>query len=405
MTPKRPIHRVEVQNFLSLADVALDLQPLNVLAGPNGAGKTNFLKIFDFLGSIAERDLVPAVRQYGGMDWLVFQNSDVQQISINIKGSITSYSNDNALDEYALKFRTYSYLPDPKGVRDLSVISREEQFKVKRMEGPGRRITLSGRDLKIYDRSTNRRLDAESINQSTSGLALIRRLGEDYEAPQVEDIAQLFLSLRLLDIDVKQIRRPSAKRASTYLNSDASNVGAFLSRLSEEEPESFARVEEDMKAVLPSFEAFDLRSVGGEDESVAIFIKERQFQKPIPLARASFGTVRALALFAALHDPSPPRLTCVEEIDHGFHPQALDRIVERLREATDRTQIVLATHSPALVNRLKPEELFMFRRHEESGATLASQPDAKFVRKVKQKYGYELGELWFAGLLNEEEFV
>ncbi len=69
----------------------------------------------------------------------------------------------------------------------------------------------------------------------------------------------------------------------------------------------------------------------------------RQQRGTTPLASASFGTIRALALLAMLHDPDPPKLTCVEEVDHGLHPYALDRIVERLRDASTRTQVLAAT--------------------------------------------------------------
>lgn len=100
-----------------------------------------------------------------------------------------------------------------------------------------------------------------------------------------------------------------------------------------------------------------------------------------------------------LHDPNPPRLTCLEEIDHGFHPHALDRVVERLREASERTQIIVATHSPALVNRLEPGELIIFERDPNTGATRIADLDPARARKMEQESGYRMGELWFSGIL------
>lgn len=100
-----------------------------------------------------------------------------------------------------------------------------------------------------------------------------------------------------------------------------------------------------------------------------------------------------------LHDPEPPKLTCIEEIDHGLHPHALDRLVDRLREAAERTQIILATHSPALVNRLDPRELIIVERDEGTGSTRAVKPDLAMVQQLQKETGYELGELWFSGSL------
>ncbi len=100
-----------------------------------------------------------------------------------------------------------------------------------------------------------------------------------------------------------------------------------------------------------------------------------------------------------LHDPAPPTLTCLEEVDHGLHPHALDRVVDRLREASTRTQIILATHSPALVNRLKTDELIVVEREEETGGTHLFRPASEMVAELRKDTDYELGELWFSGAL------
>jgi predicted ATPase len=116
---------------------------------------------------------------------------------------------------------------------------------------------------------------------------------------------------------------------------------------------------------------------------------------------ASFGTIRALAMLALLYDPHPPKLTCVEEIDHGFHPHLFDRLVELLREATARTQLLIATHSPALVNRLRPEELIVCERNPENGGVRIPAVEPEKITQMVEATGGALGpgELWFSGSL------
>ena len=106
-----------------------------------------------------------------------------------------------------------------------------------------------------------------------------------------------------------------------------------------------------------------------------------------------------MALFAMLNDPYPPKLTCIEEIDHGLHPHALDRLMLRLREASEKTQIVVATHSPALVNRLRIDELIIVERDEGTSATRVIRPNHQIFEDLRKETGYELGELWFSGAL------
>jgi predicted ATPase len=118
-----------------------------------------------------------------------------------------------------------------------------------------------------------------------------------------------------------------------------------------------------------------------------------------PLAHASFGTIRALALLAMLYDPAPPLLTCVEEIDHGLHPHVFDRLVELLRQAAARSQLIIATHSPALVNRLRPAELIVCERDLDTGLARIPAVDPQAVAQTHAASGYGLGELWFSGAL------
>src|SRR5690606_8844873 len=122
-------------------------------------------------------------------------------------------------------------------------------------------------------------------------------------------------------------------------------------------------------------------------------------RRPTQLADASYGTIRLLGLLALLYDPDPPALTCVEEIDHGLHPQALELLVHRLREASERTQFLIATHSPALADRLKPEELIVCERRDDGSSVIPAVSQDKVQEIIERSEGLPLGELWFSGAL------
>lgn len=236
------------------------------------------------------------------------------------------------------------------------------------------------------------------LQRTATALGTVRRLGREYEAPSLSELAELLETLRLVDIDVERARLPSRGDVGDDLEADGSNLAAFLLSLRERDEEAFATVEEDLRFVLEGFERFCFEGKVGDDE-VELQIKEYYLSKPTPLSAASFGTVRAIALFAILNDPSPPALTCIEEIDIGFHPHALDRIVDRLRDASKHTQIIVATHSPALVNRLAAHELIVVERNDHTGESVFKRPDPARVDRLRNEMGYELGELWFSGAI------
>lgn len=106
-----------------------------------------------------------------------------------------------------------------------------------------------------------------------------------------------------------------------------------------------------------------------------------------------------LGLLALLYDPAPPALTCVEEIDHGLHPQALELLVQRLREASARTQFLIATHSPAMAARPEPHELVVCERRDDGSSVIPAISSEKVTDIVEASEGLPLGELWFSGAL------
>jgi predicted ATPase len=183
------------------------------------------------------------------------------------------------------------------------------------------------------------------------------------------------------------------------LEANADNLATYVAWLNQRHPEIFDVLEEDLRYIVPSIEKIELKEMGGSMPAIAIRLKETGLTGLTSLASASFGTIRALAILAMLHDPAPPKLTCVEEIDHGLHPYALDRIVERLREASNKTQILAATHSPALVNRLEPAELIVCERDSDTGSSRIPAINPRTVEAMYSDEELRLGELWFSGAL------
>ncbi|MBL8571735.1 MAG: AAA family ATPase [Phreatobacter sp.] len=400
----RTLLNVTVHNFLSFRRIDVALKPLNVLVGPNGAGKTNFLRVFQFLGDVARNDLVPAVDSLGGMEHIRFRTSKIERASttIEVRGLITEHASLNAPDEYSLSFwqlRLRHGRLDSPGPRRM--LQRRESIVLKRFRGRGRRITLSGGSMVFAPEKDARTRDERkiSIQSQSSGLSTIRRLGEEYGASQVAELASVFEDLRLFEVDVEKARLPASAIEPSRLSADASNLAAYLQWMKDEYPDIFEKLCQDVRYVLPSFVSFEFSKLGGSSEAIVVQLKERYLTDLTPLGRASFGTIRAISLFAMLHDPSPPKLTCLEEVDHGLHPHALDRLVQRLREASDRTQIIVATHSPALVNRLQEDELCVFERDEETDATRVVDLGELNVSAMIEESGYGLGELWFSGTL------
>lgn len=383
--------RLKVGNFRSLRDVEVHLRPLNVLVGPNGSGKSNLLDVIAFLGDAIRTDLGPALDLRGGFERVRFRGTrSTPKISIDVEASVTKNSSAGATD-------TYSLVVTRGRSKERPALRREERFEFKRTAGPGRRITVEGSTI-TYNRGEGER--TASLREGSLGLASLPKLDPEEGGEQVQELADLFAGFRVFDIDVAGARLPSREGYSHTLAADASNLASFLAYIHEEHPDRFQALRNDARMFIPGLERLEFVPVGGATEGMVLNLIERGLSDSTTLAEASYGSVRALALLALLYDPSPPRLTCIEEIDHGLHPHILDRLVDLLREASSRTQFLIATHSPALVNRLSPDELIVCERGEDAASRIpAIEPQV--VREMEQELHGEvgLGELWFTGAL------
>ncbi|MCQ4194646.1 AAA family ATPase [Streptomyces parvulus] len=396
---------LHVENFRSLRDVTIPLRPLTVLVGANGVGKSNVLKVFDLLADIIRTDLEPALESRGGFDEVAFWGGPKPPttLRIRLKATWTTHSSPNAPDEYDLKVRRYSAPSNKDSGRYR--LTRSESFQFKRTRGRGRRITVSGERATVVNIRPSSGLEDSSefgIQRLSSGLSTLPRLTSTEGGTEVARVAHQLSSFRVFDVNVDAARRPSRVDYDS-LSSNADNLAAFLYVLHmgdhTGDEDLWDRLVDDARSVLPQLLDIEFRHVGGGADQITVFLRERGLRRPTPLADASYGTVRLLGLLALLYDPSPPALTCIEEIDHGLHPQALRLIVERLREASALTQFIVATHSPALTDRLLPDEIVICERDGE-GASLIPAISTGDVRAIVEESGdLPLGELWFSGVL------
>jgi len=390
------LRRLEVSNFRTLKKVDVSLGPLNFLVGPNEAGKSNFLDVIQFLGDSARLDLTEALRRRGGIDRVRFRGStDAGAVSIKVEANVTKYSSPNAPDEYELRFFS-------RRVRDKStILLRSEQFTFKRTAGRGRRISVSGDKVEFMDLRGKQEAESQRalpLRSDSLALSTLTRMPDSQGGDEIKRFADLFTTFRVFNVDVERARQPS-RVGDSSLDMHASNLAASLIGLSAHD-QIWADFVDDARAMVPGLEAVEFEHLGGAGDAVAVHIRERGLKDATQLWDASFGTIRLLALLALLYDPNPPAITCIEEIDHGLHPHLFDRLVDRLREASEKTQILVATHSPALVNRLRPEELLITERAEDGSTRLPAISADAIAEKIAAAGGVlQLGELWFSGSL------
>ena len=149
-----------------------------------------------------------------------------------------------------------------------------------------------------------------------------------------------------------------------------------------------------LKRFFPRFERVSTRVIGG---TVQFYLHESDFGSPIPATRLSDGTIRFLALLVILLSPSPPPVVCIEEPELGLHPDALFLIADLLVAASERMQLVVTTHSDALVSALTEHADSVLVCERIGGATVVRRVDAEKMQHWLDRY--RLGDIWRIGEL------
>lgn len=385
----RLLHAIEAKNFRSLAEVDVEFGEFSVLIGPNGSGKSNLLKTLSFVRDTARFDTAQAVDQFGGFERLLRRTEGAAELEVTLRGTITGFSNGNAKDDYRLRLREEEY-----------GLVRHERFRFKRRQGRGRRFTITseGQDVKLQRPQGEADRAIRLVSEKFSALGALARVDDEEIGPGPREFFAFLSEIRYLDPVVREARTPD-RIAQATLADDASNLSTALFTLRERDPDAFTQLTRDLRSCLPGLEGIEFTRLGGAASSIVVQLREQGLHAPIDLADASFGTVRVLALLLALHEPDPPRLTIIEEVDHGLHPYALDVLVDRMREASGRTQLIVASHSPTLVDRLEPEEIVICDRDPETGESIIPAIEAEQIAAAVREGDWRAGELWFSGML------
>lgn len=99
-----------------------------------------------------------------------------------------------------------------------------------------------------------------------------------------------------------------------------------------------------------------------------------------------------------LLDPDIASLICIEEPEIGLHPEAIQIVAEALVEASERTQLIVTTHSEALIDALseRPEDVLVTER-DFNNSTQFRRLDRQHLSSWLERY--TLGALWRKGEL------
>ncbi|HUT60416.1 MAG TPA: AAA family ATPase [Phycisphaerae bacterium] len=376
--PRPPfLKRLRLKDYKSIAKCDIALSPFTALVGPNGAGKSNLIDSLRFVTDSLRNSLEFALRERGGIGEVRRRSKGhpryfVFSLEMNLPSGNRGF----------LAFQVGVPRPGAFNVmREFCQITeREAPFSKHFYDVRGGKLQAASRDL------TSAIEPDRLYLQAVSGV------------PEFRPIYDALTHMGFYNLNPERIRDLQEPDPAEVLSRDGRNLASILKRLEGQAPEAKKRIEEYLEVVVPGVRGVGLKALGPK-ETV-------EFRQVVPgddypwhflAANMSDGTLRALGVLVALFQGAFERggrvpLVGVEEPEVALHPAATNALAGAILEATMRTQVLVTSHSPDLLDNPRVTSDNILAVVSENGETVIGQID-EAARESLKKQLYTPGEL------------
>ena len=423
------ITQIEIRGYRLLDGFEADFKPLTMVIGANAVGKSTLIDCLQLIAECCEFPLNTAMGwRHGPASLLTAGNGNGQ-----LAWSVT-FCKPPTWDDFPLaagKALVYEVVlqADAQG-------RMYPQYEVLRtQEPPGHREPLKFLEATSYQRHI---FDVEQgrlipFDEAQSSPAVVRD-ADSAAAPAgsgrvgaQQEVALLLSQIRFFNefpvpswvrvllanimcypgFDVTRsstLRTKAADiRPDTTLSSNGDDLGTVLHeiltrydfRSAAEELRDFLRV------AYPTFEEIHCDTTYGTPPQVLVRVREQGMSRSMEMWELSDGMLRFLCLATALLNPLLPPLVAIDEPELGLHPGLLPIVAEMIKTAAERTQVLVTTHSPDLLNCFDIADVAVMARNADDAKVAWHRPVNRktLVQMLKDVANGTLGDLHRSGEL------
>lgn len=380
------IEYLKIQNYRALKDVEFkNITPLMVLLGPNGSGKSTMFDVFNFLSESFQFGLRHAWDRRGRARELKTRGQD-DPVVIELKYR----------EEPGQPIITYHLAVDERSKGPIVV---EEWLQWKRgsygkpfrfleyREGKG--SAISG-DMPDKD---DRRVETPL---RSADLIAVNTLGQFAEHPRVAALREFITDWYVSYLSIDDTRNQPEAGPQERLSKTGDNLPNVIQFLKEQHPERLEQIFAVLARRVPRLERVLAEPM--PDGRLLLQLKDAPFERPVLSRFASDGTLKMLAYLVVLYDPEPPQFIGIEEPENFLHPRLLPELAEECRAASERSQLLVTTHSPFFLNAMRAEEVRVLYRDTDGYSRVVRGSDISKVPEFLQA-GASMGHLWMEGRL------
>ena len=378
------IESLRVENYRALRKVELDkLTPMTVLLGPNGSGKSTVFDVFNFLSECFRFGLRHAWDRRGRGKELKTRGADGPLV-------------------FDLKYRespgtpviTY-HLAIDEGARGPEVIEEFLQWKRGSHGRPFRFLEFArGEGSSISGEMPDEDDTRMPQKLRSPDLIAVSTLGQFSDHPRVAALREFITDWYVSYLSIDSTRTQPEAGPQERLSKGGENLPNVVQYLKERHPDRLEQIFSVLRERIPRLERVEAEPM--PDGRLLLQIKDAPFEQPVLSKFASDGTMKMLSYLTVLYDPEPPRFIGIEEPENFLHPRLLPELAEECRAASEHSQLLITSHSPFLLNAMRPEEVRVLYRDEQGFTQALRACDIEGIPEF-MRAGASLGYLWMEG--------
>jgi predicted ATPase len=374
------VNRIQISGFRRLRDIPIEMRPLMVLIGANGVGKSSVLDAVSLLSASAAGTMNRALNSIGGVS------------EVCTRGQLKKITLEAEMDCLGYKPLHYQLQVEARGQGygiPLEILSQEREGTY---SDPFKHIESYHDDIKYYDIEDKHLVrpdwDHNPLETSLSQVPKMFRQSEELRRT-LSSVTQY----HVLDVGPRApVKLPQQMKPAPLPGADGEDLIPFLYNLREGDRDRYDVIEDTLRSAFPGFENLTFPSAAAG--MLSLTWKEQQFREPIYGHQLSEGTLRFLWLISLLQSPNLSTVTMIDEPEVSLHPELLSLLADLLREASKRTQLIVATHSDRLIRFLEPKEVVVMDIAEDGCATATWADTMDLEEWLKE---YSLDEVWRMG--------
>lgn len=392
------ILELHVQGFRSLRDVTWRPGDLNIIIGPNGTGKSNLLRVIEMASVSAQARLAEHVQRSGGMETLVWDGS-AEEITLSAVTAVAGMreQQNGSFQEYGLSLARIGQSGD---YRIAEEILRDCSDGRSGGAATGMMVLdRQGTNYHIFDTPYGMSMSdympvSETLLSQTTGFLEESRFLADYRSQLAT-----WSVYQVLRVDQgAPLRAPVVTRMEKRVTPDGQNLVNVLHTLYTGDREFKNDVNRAMRAAFGD-EFEELVFPPAADQRVQLRIRWKSLKREQSAADLSDGTLRFLFLLAVLASPAAAPLIAIDEPETGLHPSMFPIIAEYAADAARRSQVILTTHSPAMLDAFKDTLPTTTVALWENGQTVLKTIEGGVLEEWVKNYS--LGKLFTSGELEQ----